>query len=114
LPLPKARRILRQFPAIGEPGADKILLLSGLFAVPALDSNGVRVVTRLGLADEQRDYAKTYGCAVTGLAERLEPDAFTRAYLLLRQHGQELCRRSAPRCSACPLTDACAYYRKTA
>jgi endonuclease III len=114
LPLAKARHVLRQFPAIGEPGADKILLLSGLAAVPALDANGVRVVTRLGLAEEQRDYAGTYRSAVAAVAASLEPDAFRRAYLLLRHHGQELCRRSAPRCSACPLTSTCAYYQSHA
>jgi endonuclease III len=112
LPLAESRRALRQFPVIGEPGADKILLLSGLLAVPALDSNGVRVLTRLGLADEQPDYAGTYRAATAAVAGGLDSGAFTRAYALLRQHGQELCRRSTPRCSACPLTPVCAYYRR--
>jgi endonuclease III len=111
----QARRALRQFPSIGEPGADKILLFAGLFAVAALDSNGVRVLTRLGLADEQRDYAKTYRSAVSALAAELQDfEALWRAYVLLRQHGQELCRRSTPRCAACPLTQGCAYYQSHA
>jgi hypothetical protein len=41
-------------------------------------------------------------------------DWLIRAHQLLRRHGQELCRRSRPRCAACPLTAQCAYYAGTA
>jgi endonuclease III len=33
---------------------------------------------------------------------------------LLRQHGQELCRRSSPRCGECPVQTGCAYNRNAA
>ena len=49
-----------QFPMIGEPGAEKILLFSGVLAVLALDSNGVRVLVRLGVGEERKSYAATY------------------------------------------------------
>jgi endonuclease-3 len=45
----KARRALRSFPGIGEPGAEKILLFSGRQARLAPESNGLRVLVRLGL-----------------------------------------------------------------
>src|ERR1051325_3702574 len=48
LPLAEARKALRKFPSIGEPGADKILLFSGAHPLFALDSNGLRVLLRLG------------------------------------------------------------------
>ncbi len=48
MPPESARRALRKFPGIGEPGAEKILLHAGLLATPALDSNGLRVIERLG------------------------------------------------------------------
>jgi len=36
-------------------------------------------------------------------------DPLTRAYLLLKRHGQELCKRTNPKCAACPLNSRCAY-----
>src|SRR5579871_5435113 len=54
------RRLLKGFASIGEPGVDRILLFSGLAAEPALESNGLRVLTRLGLVREEKAYAATY------------------------------------------------------
>ena len=48
LPLPKARALLKLFPVIGDPGADKILLLERHRAQPSLESNGLRSLARLG------------------------------------------------------------------
>ena len=41
-------------------------------------------------------------------------DSLIRACQLLRQHGQELCKRSRPRCVECPLRNVCAYGQITA
>ena len=115
LPLDQAKRRVMKFPSIGEPGAEKILMLARTHAVLGLDSNGVRVLTRLGLVDEEKSYAQTYR-GVQALAREYEDrgvDWLIRAYLLLRQHGQELCKRSRPRCEVCPLTDRCRYYART-
>ncbi len=60
LPLAQAKKALMRFPGIGEPGAEKILLLARSHAVLGLDSNGVRVLTRLGLVHEAKSYAATY------------------------------------------------------
>ena len=49
LPLPKARQALKKFPGIGDPGAEKILLFTRAYPVLGLDSNGLRVLLRLGL-----------------------------------------------------------------
>jgi endonuclease III len=109
--LAEARRALRRFPSIGEPAADRILLLAGLHAVPALDSNGVRVLVRLGLARDAPSYAATQRAAVAVLRGELpaERASLLRAYQLLMAHGRGLCRRSAPECTACPLSDRCAH-----
>jgi endonuclease-3 len=112
LPLAQARRALMRFPSIGEPGAEKILLLGRSHPVLGLDSNGVRVLTRLGLVGEAKSYAATYR-AVRAFAEPFSRNGLEwliRAHQLLRQHGQELCRRSHPKCDRCPLTDLCAFY----
>src|SRR5262249_3459413 len=52
-PLPKARKALRKFPGIGEPGAEKILLFTRTQPVLALESNGLRVLLRVGYGEEK-------------------------------------------------------------
>jgi endonuclease III len=115
LSLRDAKRVLMRFPSIGEPGAEKILLLSRSHPVLGLDSNGVRALTRLGIVEESSSYAATYRNVQRAVEPYLQKgfDWLIRAQLLLRQHGQELCRRSRPRCDRCPLTDHCAYYAGT-
>jgi len=39
-------------------------------------------------------------------------DARTRAYLLLKQHGQEVCKRTKPRCDQCPISSDCAFFAR--
>jgi len=115
LPTPQARKELKKFPSIGEPGVDKILLLCGKQAVLALDSNGLRVLTRLGYGEEQKSYSSTYKSAQTAVAQghKLTMEQLVDAYALLRLHGQKVCRRSAPRCDSCPLTQWCTYYHNS-
>jgi endonuclease III len=109
-PLSTAKRALRSFPGIGEPGAEKILLFTGRHGLLAPDSNGLRVLVRLGLVREEKSYSRTYAAsrqAAEGLPA--DPSVLQEAHLLLQQHGQTLCKRSLPRCAACPLAPRCAY-----
>jgi endonuclease-3 len=102
LPLDQARRAFARFAMIGEPGADKILVFTRTARLLPLDSNGLRVLQRLGLTTQGRDYRATYRRAQAALAPAL-PSNFNwliAAYHLLRRHGQELCRRAAPDCPA--------------
>jgi endonuclease III len=112
-PLGAAKRALRSFPGIGEPGAEKILLFTGRHALLAPESNGLRVLVRLGLVREQKSYAGTYA-ASRQLGKDLPADtgAVLEAHLLLQQHGRTLCRRHAPRCHDCPLASGCAHARR--
>jgi endonuclease III len=115
MPLPQAKRALMRFPSIGEPGAEKILLFARAQPVLGLDSNGVRVLTRLGVIKEERSYSATYR-AVQRLAAPLADhgcDWLIRAHQLLRKHGQELCRRNRPQCARCPLSAGCAFFSST-
>jgi len=109
LPLAKARAALKKFPGIGEPGAEKILLFTGTRPLFALESNGLRVLVRLGYAREEKSYSSTYRALRTALGplEKRGAAWLQRAYLLLQRHGQELCKRSAPHCDDCPLREAC-------
>ncbi len=114
-PTDAAKRALRSFPGIGEPGAEKILLFSGRAALLAPDSNALRVLVRLGLVREEKSYARTYA-ASREVAKTLpaDPRAMQRAHLLLQLHGQTLCKRSAPSCDECPLELRCAYAKASA
>lgn len=109
LPLPKARRALQRFPGIGRPGADKILLFTGAHVVPALESNGLRVLTRLGWVEEARNYSTTYNTATKVLGEYVDRGGpwLARAYQLLRKHGQETCKDNGPHCDECAVVGSC-------
>src|SRR5262249_31804956 len=112
-PPKEAIRAMKRVPSIGEPGAEKVLLFSGNLPVLALDSNGLRVLTRLGYGREEKDYAKQYRSVREAVDSELRRDTawLIEAHQLLRRHGQELCKRSHPRCDVCPLRPACAYGR---
>ena len=109
LPLKGARALLKRFPTIGDPGADKILLLAGVAAVPALESNGLRVLARLGYFEEAASYDRSYKAAIGVLNRDGRSDGvwLATAFHVLRDHGKALCRRGAPDCLTCPLDDVC-------
>jgi endonuclease-3 len=112
LPLAKAKKALGRFPGIGEPGAEKILLFCRAFPVLALESNGLRVLLRLGFGEEMKSYAATYRLVQKAAADGLDKD-FARlmeVHLLLRRHGQALCKRSKPECTKCPLAPDCEFF----
>jgi len=81
-----------------------------------MDSNVLRVLQRLGYGREEKSYAASYRSTREAAAPELPKDfdGLIEAYLLLRRHGQELCRRSHPRCEVCPLRERCAYARSGA
>jgi endonuclease III len=83
-----AKRLLQQFPVVGEPSAEKILLFAKLAPVAAVPSACVGVPVPFA--------------------------ARQRAYLLLKTHGREICKRSTPRCEICPVTGHCAYLQARA
>jgi endonuclease III len=115
-PLAAAKKDLSKFPAIGEPAAEKILLFNQRYPVLALESNGLRVLVRLGYAPEHRNYSTMYKATQRALASQLPSsyDVLIRAHQLLRQHGQELCKRTSPLCGSCPLRPNCAYFGELA
>jgi endonuclease III len=104
-----AKKALMRFPAIGEPGAEEILLFGRAFPILALDSNGLRVLVRLGFGEEEPNYAATYRKLRQAIEHEVlkEYPWLIKAHQLLRRHGQELCRRSKPHCQACPLVSEC-------
>jgi len=112
LPPKEALRKLRKFPSIGEPGAEKILLFTRTHPVFALESNGLRVLLRLGYGKESKSYGASYRSVREAVSGEIVSDCdwLIRANLLLKRHGQETCRRSAPTCEICPIQDGCAFF----
>ena len=112
-PLAEARKLLKQFPTIGDPGADMILLFTHTAPIAALPSNALQVPLRLGLGTESKAYSTSYRSAQAALAAALPEtfDARIRAYTLLKEHGQEIFKPARPLCERCPVTASCAYYQ---
>lgn len=99
-----ARRILKEFPGISDPGADRILLFAHAAPVAAVPSNCPHVLVRIVHGLERENYGVTYREAQE-ILEAETPRQFAarqRAYLLLKTHGQQVCKRK-PQCSKCPL-----------
>jgi endonuclease III len=111
LPYAQAKKALKQFPNIGDPGAEKILMFCGASPGLPLEWNGLRVLTRVGYGRWQ----KNYGAAYRSVQEALKPElprkaeAIAQAHLLLRQHGKEICRDKSPQCYQCSIQELCAY-----
>src|SRR5256714_9624249 len=112
LPLTKAKQALRKFPSIGEPSAEKILLFARVYPVLGLESNGLRVLLRLGFGEEKKNYTATYRSVQEAIKRELKEDFawLIDANLLLRQHGKELCKTNNPKCDECPIRSDCVYY----
>jgi endonuclease III-like uncharacterized protein len=99
----------RDYPGIGVPGADRIDLFTGEKAILALDANGMRVLTRLDLAAPARSYSTSYRQMQSAASASLGRSVaeLQRAYQLLRRHGQQTCRRTAPACTSCAVAASC-------
>lgn len=110
-----AKKALREFPVIGEPSADKILLFAGLAPVAAVPSASAGTPQRILIGHEDKNYGAGYRAAREAMESGL-PEEFgsrQRAYLLLKRHGQEICKRTKPKCEICPITAHCLYFRET-
>jgi len=110
-PLAQVRRTLKRFPGIADPGADRILLFAGIAPVAAIPSNCVHVPARIRHGGESKNYSTDYRRAQHAIEEEISEklDARARAYLLLKRHGQQTCKRTKPKCDVCPVASHCAF-----
>jgi endonuclease-3 len=116
MPYAEAKRALKQFPNIGDPGAEKVLLLCGVAKGLPLESNGLRVLVRVGWGRSQKNYGATYRSVQDALKDELpkSPERLRAAHFLLREHGKALCKDRAPHCHECPVSADCQYAQTTA
>src|SRR5258708_3515831 len=100
-PMPQVRKLLKKFPNIADPGADRILLFAGIAPVAAVASNCPHVLVRIQRGQERENYGVTYKEAQQAIdrevTEKFDPRI--RAFLLLKRHGQEICKRTKPKCT---------------
>jgi endonuclease-3 len=113
-PYAQARKALQQFPNIGAPGAEKILMFCGTAPGLPLEWNGNRVLTRVGYGREQKNYGAMYRSVQEAINPELPKDAaaLSRAHLLLKEHGKTICRNNKPLCGECPVVEMCAFAKK--
>jgi len=112
-PITKVRKILKSFPSIADAGADRILLFARIQPVAAVPSNCPSVLDRIQNGHEGKNYNASYREAQRMIDSEIAAtfDARIRAYLLLKRHGQELCKRTNPKCEICPLRSVCAFVK---
>src|ERR1017187_5156040 len=86
-PFARAKKALKLFPSIRDPGAEKILLFCGVAAE--------LLQIQRELVDRRQ---KTIVCPT-----------LARAHMLLRAHGKTICCDGQPLCHECPVEEGCAF-----
>jgi endonuclease III len=111
-PLDQARKELKKFPNIADPGADRTLLFAHIAPIAAIPSNCPQVLVRILFGRERENYGVTYREAQEAIESQTPAtfDARTRAYLLLKHHGQTTCKCTNPKCDHCPVNANCAFF----
>ncbi|MFQ3676974.1 MAG: endonuclease III [Fimbriimonadaceae bacterium] len=108
LPMAEARRWLESLPGVGPKTASIVLCFSfGMGAIP-VDTHVYRVSQRLGIIPETMAEGKAHDA----LLKIVPPESAFRFHADLIQHGRLICRAPVPDCGACPVRDACRWYRK--
>jgi len=109
LPLGESIAWLNRFEGVGPKTAACVLLFSCQRPILPVDVHVHRVSQRLGLIGKK----VTADAAHTLLQALLPQDARTiyNFHKALLRHGQRICVFERPRCSKCPITDLCDYYK---
>jgi endonuclease III len=114
MPIAAAMKALKKLPGIGEPGAERILLFGDIAPVPAVPSNATQVAVRMQRGASFDAYTKDYreGRRLIEANVPATLAARQRSFLLLKIHGQTLCKRSKPQCDSCPIASGCAFFAR--
>lgn len=106
--LPNTENELRALAGIGRKTANVVLGVG--FNIPALavDTHVDRVSHRLGLVTQKANILKTE----LQLKRKIPKDEWIVSHHSLLFFGRYHCLARNPKCSSCPLTDICRYYKK--
>lgn len=103
----EARAYLLSLSGVGPKTAAIVLCFALDRPVMPVDTHIFRVSWRLGLIERRIGEAKAHDA----LQAQVAPDLVFRFHVALITHGRQVCKALNPRCSDCPLTDLCAYFR---
>ncbi|QKG57812.1 endonuclease III [Hymenobacter sp. BRD128] len=108
--VPSTIEQLQRLPGVGRKTAN--VVVSVIYNQPAMavDTHVFRVSHRLGLVPKT---ATTPLAVEKALVKYIPQEIIPKAHHWLILHGRYVCVARSPKCSACPLTDFCAYYAKT-
>lgn len=106
--IPQTLKDLVKLPGVGRKTAQ--VVASVAFDVDALpvDTHVFRVANRIGLVENANTPLK-----VERQLKRVMPqETWSEAHHLLILHGRYTCLARSPKCTQCPLTDACRYFER--
>ncbi len=92
---------------LGEETVDSILLYAGNKAVFVVDAYTKRIFTRLGLTDEKWSYRAYRQFFMQSLDE--DAQLYNDYHAQIVHLGRVYCKKNAPGCTLCPLSDLCRY-----
>jgi endonuclease III related protein len=95
------RELLLSVKGIGQETADSIVLYAANRPIFVVDAYTHRISSRHGLIDEESDYFQLQELFMNNLPE--DAALFNEYHALLVRLGKEFCKKSKPRCEACPL-----------
>jgi endonuclease-3 len=107
MPVDQAHQYLLSFKGVGPKTAACVLLFSLNKPALPVDTHVHRVTRRLGLVPLKAT-AEQAGVLLERL---LPPDLYYPFHLNVIRHGRTVCVANRPRCSLCPLSTTCDYYR---
>ena len=109
--IPSERKELLRIPGIGEYIADALLVFAFNKRTVAIDSNIVRVVTRLFCITTKGEGRRDP--RIRRIVEQLVPPNYVREFnWALIDLAAVVCRPRSPQCDKCPLRDVCCHRRR--
>jgi len=110
--IPLSRHELMLLPGIGPYTANAVLCLSAGFDEPLVDTNTIRVITRVFSYKSSAKRPRT-DSNLWQFVGKMIPQGKGRDFNLgLLDFAAEICTSRKPKCFKCPLADLCGYYQE--
>jgi A/G-specific adenine glycosylase len=107
--IPADRGLLLELPNVGPYTANAVMCLAFDQQVPLVDTNAVRVVTRVFSITSHRNRPYTDPVLWKIIASLIPSSDARRFNLAMLDLGSSLCLHTSPRCFECPLLELCDY-----
>ena len=99
------RNELLSIHGIGPETADAIMLYAGERPVFVVDAYTTRLLTRLGIVTNYKDYSDIQTIFHTNLPQ--DTTLFNEFHALIDNHGKRICKKNRPSCLRCTLINLC-------